>query len=95
MEKPYYVVAGNYGQFRAYLMKQNPRVNCRYVSEVDVVRGQRDIRGVFIGTWYERNDIFSILVCLHMANKDNEKSAEAIIKANDYQINMKRMKAYP
>jgi hypothetical protein len=95
MEKPYYVVAGTYEEFRAYLMKQNPRVNCRYVSAVDVVRGQSDIRGVFIGTWYERDDINSILVCLHMANKDNEKSAEAIIKANDYQINMKRMKAYP
>jgi hypothetical protein len=95
MEKPYYVVAGTYEEFRAYLMKQNPRVNCRYVSAVDVVRGQSDIRGVFIGTWYERDDINSILVCLHMANKDNEKSAEAIIKAKLLKTNMKRMKAFP
>jgi hypothetical protein len=95
MEKPYYVVAGTYEEFRAYLMKQNPRVNCRYVSAVDVVRGQSDIRGVFIGTWYGRNDINAILVHLHMANKDNEKSAAAIIEANDYQMKIKRMKAYP
>jgi hypothetical protein len=89
MEKPFYVVAGNYDQFRAYLMKQNPRVNCRYVSAVDVVRGQSDIRGIFIGTWYERSDITSILVSLHMANRDNEPSAKAIIEANNYLLKMK------
>jgi hypothetical protein len=89
MEKPFYVVAGNYDQFRAYLMKQNPRVNCRYVSEVDVLRGQSDIRGIFIGTWYKRSDITSILVSLHMANRDNEPSAAAIIEANNYLLKMK------
>jgi hypothetical protein len=89
MEKPFYVVAGNYDQFRAYLFKQNPRVNCRYVSAVDVVRGQSDIRGIFIGTWYERSDITSILVSLHMANRDNEPSAKAIIEANNYLLKMK------
>jgi hypothetical protein len=89
MEKPFYVVAGNYDQFRAYLFKQNPRVNCRYVSAVDVVRGQSDIRGIFIGTWYERSDITSILVSLHMANRDNEPSAAAIIEANNYLLKMK------
>jgi hypothetical protein len=70
-------------------MKQNPRVNCRYVSAVDVVRGQSDIRGIFIGTWYERSDITSILVSLHMANRDNEPSAAAIIEANNYLLKMK------
>jgi hypothetical protein len=89
MEKPFYVVAGNYDQFRAYLMKQNPRVNCRYVSEVDVLRGQSDIRGIFIGTWYKRSDITSILVSLHMANRDNEPSAAAIIEANNYLLKLK------
>ena len=96
--KPYFVVAGNYDEYRYWVnnaRRSDSETDYRYVDGLDNIRGQRDIRGVFIGTWYERNDIFSILVCLHMANKDNEKSAAAIIEANDYQMKIKRMKAYP
>jgi hypothetical protein len=91
--KPYFVVAGNYEQYRNWMniaRRSDSGTDYRYVDGVDNIRGQSDIRGIFIGTWYKRHDITSILVCLHMANRDNEPSAAAIIEANNYLLKMKK-----
>jgi hypothetical protein len=90
--KPYFVVAGNYDEYRYWVnnaRRSGSGTDYRYVDGLDNIRGQSDIRGIFIGTWYKRSDITSILVSLHMANRDNEPSAAAIIEANNYLLKLK------
>ena len=90
--KQYFIVAGNYEEYRNWVTiarRSGSGADYRYVNSLDNIRGQSDIRGIFIGTWYKRHDITSILVSLHMANRDNEPSAKAIIEANNYLLKMK------
>ena len=92
---PYFVVAGNYSQFANYVKEKvnsvGSRLDYRYVDGPQDLRGYSDVRGVFVGTWYEKANITDILVHLHIANRDNEQSCEAIIKANSIVKKLKGM----
>ena len=75
-----YIIAGNHIQYLNWLNKQT-NIHCQYVGGPDILRGIRDPHGVFIGTWYERKDIYNILVQLVAASRvDNP----ALRKALDY-----------
>jgi hypothetical protein len=50
------------------------------VYGTDYFRGKRNVKGVFIGTWYKRTDIFDILIGLSVCNsEDNFLFPQAVI----------------
>jgi hypothetical protein len=85
MQISYYIVAGNFEQYKRWLNdpNRNPMVKYLYLHSKDVIRGMQNVRGKLIGTWWMRNDITDILTYLHMANRDNSESCSQIIKANE------------
>jgi hypothetical protein len=74
-----YVIAGNYNQYKTWLIhnEYEPFV-WNYVSDSQMIRGIQNPTGVFIGTWYERPDIQSILTTLVIATKTTN---DGIMKA--------------
>jgi hypothetical protein len=80
----YFVIAGNYQQFQEYQRKGYSDdillyQNLVYVSSIDVLRGIRNPKGVFIGTWYKREDIGDILMQLRLAGVEYEKINEIML----------------
>ena len=74
-----YIIAGNYDQYCTWAADKMSVNNCRYVSSINVLRGIRDPHGVFIGTWYERKDIYDILLILLTASSvENTEIRKAI-----------------
>jgi hypothetical protein len=79
----YYVIAGNMKQHRAFVDKKTaeaidqnkPYYNFYYVTGPDALRGVRNPKGYFIGTWRDRADIRNIItqfiVCADDADKRN------------------------
>lgn len=62
MDQIKYVIAGNVMQYNNYVRSNRLYLlDRRYVSGVDSIRGLSDISGVFIGTWYDREDIMDII----------------------------------
>lgn len=69
------------------------------VGSIDTIRGYRDINGVFVGTYYNRDDIWDIITYISVRkNKDivstlPEKHRELLkvtpttLKSSDYQYN--------
>lgn len=72
-----YIVAGNFGEYQNYVNRKidemdspsAPKVLYRYVSDVNILRGLSEIRGLYIGSYAQRRDIEEI------------KQAIAVIKA--------------
>lgn len=62
-----YVVAGTYDQYVNYARTKTDDVFYIYVSGPDMLRGLRDPKGVFIGTWMDRPDIEDIVLNLRLA----------------------------
>jgi hypothetical protein len=56
-----FVIAGTQNEFQYYMRGKVFNKNYVYVSRSDTLRGNRDIHGVFIGTWRQRTDIVEIL----------------------------------
>jgi hypothetical protein len=85
MQITYYIVAGNFEQYKHWLNEpnRNPMMKYLYLHSKDIISGVKNVRGMLIGTWWMRSDITDILVYLHMANRDNPQSCEQIIKANE------------
>jgi hypothetical protein len=81
-----YIIAGNHMQYMSWLSKQK-NIHCQYVGIPDVLRGIENPHGVFIGTWYERKDMYDILIQLVAASRvDNP----ALRKAIDYYESRKK-----
>lgn len=86
MEK-LFIIAGNYDQFRAWrsnhinligetlILKQN----LIYVHDVHNLRGYREPHGLFIGTWYQRADIESIILQLQVAGSITPARAQELL----------------
>ena len=62
-----YVVAGTYAQYLLYTRTKTDDKFYIYVSGPDMLRGLRDPKGVFIGTWMDRPDIEDIVLNLRLA----------------------------
>ena len=64
-----YIVAGNYQEYKFFINKKkiDPK-DFVYVSNADMLRGQKDIHGYYIGSWRNREDIDSIKLSIEIAN---------------------------
>jgi len=52
-----FIIAGNHQQFLNYVRDKGNRSSFIYVSDATMLIGYHQPHGVFIGTWYEREDI--------------------------------------
>ena len=71
-----YVIAGDLNEFNAWHEKSKSKYSCAgfcYLSHADNLIGQKNVRGIFIGTWYERNDIGDIMNNLYLMCSDQEQ----------------------
>lgn len=55
-----YIVAGNYNEFSEYILKKYFDKFYCYVDSPDKLRGVRNPKGFFIGSWRNRKDIAEI-----------------------------------
>lgn len=72
-----FIISGNYNQFKEWKSRNYPELltngqiqslqDIVYVGSVDNLKGHREPHGLFIGTWYQRNDIEYILTQLQIA----------------------------
>jgi len=60
-----FVIAGNNHEYSNYIRDKN-RPDYFYVSGIDYLKGYRQPRGVFIGTWYLRQDAADIIYQLRV-----------------------------
>lgn len=89
MSEIIYIVAGNVHQFNDYVNKKTQEAirNCTpykkyvYVSHPDTLRGLSSIKGFFIGTWRDRNDIDEIREAISII-KTKMKMSNAMVFPN-------------
>ena len=81
-----WVVAGNSEEYMRWITANgHDRMEWRYVSTDDVLRGHTDPHGIFIGTYYMRTDIRLILMQLQISTHGtNEALRGAWAKAEIY-----------
>lgn len=77
-----WVVAGNFNEFERYRLEKvmTPNTDFFYVSNANSLRGQRNISGVFYGSWKDRKDIDELIRVLYVIQSGTEK-VEGIRKA--------------
>jgi hypothetical protein len=73
-----FIIAGNYEQFREYQRKDTSSDILVYVSSIDTLRGMREPKGKFIGTWYRREDINKIIYQLSAAGSLSQEKREKL-----------------
>jgi hypothetical protein len=72
MNDKYYVIAGDYNQFRTFILRKATEMavdghsfitlsHFVYVGEPESLKGVRNPRGFFVGTWRKRTDLKYIL----------------------------------
>jgi hypothetical protein len=75
MNDKYYVIAGNHEEFKAFILRKamemtidgNTSISLSdfvYVSGPETIKGLRNPRGFFFGTWRKRTDLKYILPSL-------------------------------
>lgn len=84
-----YIVAGNLSQFNSYVNSKNDDACYLYVNSRDMLLGLKDINGMFIGTWYDRPDIFDIISQLCIVQN---KTAGKIVGVKNYQLLMNKLR---
>lgn len=85
-----YVITGSYTQAKDWISKdlavrKSLGEECstrdyRYVDDASIIRGVRNPRGVFAGTWKSRSDIHGIITQLLVATDENAPSIEVLRK---------------
>lgn len=66
---PIHIVAGNFQEFQNFVIRKRQKgfnFNYEYVSNVDSIRGLDRIRGLYIGTYKERQDLSQIQEFIHI-----------------------------
>jgi len=85
MNQRYFIVCGNYEQFRDFSKKKHQELTNSGIlveitdfiyATVDSIRGHRNPRGWFYGTWRERSDIGDILTLLMVST---DKPSETLL----------------
>jgi|LakMenE18May11ns_1017448.scaffolds.fasta_scaffold9943154_4 hypothetical protein len=67
MHKTTFVIAGNFREYVEYKAKKAwSNTSFRFVANKDSLRGQKNLDGVAIGTWYKRHDIKDILFAIFL-----------------------------
>ena len=86
-----YVIAGKMSEFIDWLNRNNMSVkDWRYLGDVDFLRGQSEVHGIFIGTWRERQDMSQIFSVLLTMQSTNPGISRAFL---EYQIYLKEKNA--
>ena len=62
-----FIVSGNHDEFLSYKNTLDA-IDAIYVSSIHVLKGSVNIHGKFIGTWYKRVDIPTVV--LYLASKE-------------------------
>jgi hypothetical protein len=85
----YWIIAGTWNEYEDYvrdIRRNHPerleQYTYRYVNDPIMLRGQRDIEGSFIGTWYlkpEATQIWAIIRASHV--NPNTKRTLGMLKA--------------
>ena len=75
-----FVVAGTYQEYRDWCMKNHHRTGATYVDNPSRLKGYNQPHGKFVGTWYERDDIYVILSLLKIAGSINDELYEALYR---------------
>lgn len=60
---PYFVIAGNYAEFQNFVIRKHIQglfFDYRYVGHPDQLRGLSQIRGCYVGTYANRQDLQEI-----------------------------------
>ena len=66
---PIHIVAGNFQEFQNFVIKKRQmgfHFEYKYVNSVDSIRGLDKIRGLYIGTYKEREDLSQIQEFIHI-----------------------------
>jgi len=61
-------------------MKNHHRTGATYVDNPSRLKGYNQPHGKFVGTWYERDDIYVILNLLKIAGSINDELYEALYR---------------
>jgi hypothetical protein len=98
MESKYYVIAGDYNQFQTFIRRKATEMAIAghtfitlshfvYVSGPESLRGVKNPRGFFFGTWRDRPDMREIFpVLLHQID-DESTSRKIMLRLMDEIIN--------
>lgn len=80
MKKRIYVVSGTHNEFMAYKLNKNDPENTNYiyVSKPEILRGMRDPKGVFYGSWRNRSDILEIVNHLRLYTTTDNPTLDRI-----------------
>lgn len=60
---PLWIIAGNRTEFEDFVIRKRVQglfFDYRYVSSADTIRGLNRIRGLYVGSYQERNDLAEI-----------------------------------
>ena len=70
----HFVVCGNVFEYDQYLKERqlDPHL-CAYVSSIGSIRGARNPKGIFTGTWWNRKDIIDVATVLIAQGADTVK----------------------
>lgn len=88
----YFVIAENYNQALTWTQLNKKRIyeqqglqpgRMKYVQSVETLRGIREPKGIFIGTWYKRPDIESIITQLQIADSILPRKAQELMNIVD------------
>ncbi len=66
-----FIVAGNYDEYKNYIKEKGTDNLYVYVYSPDQLRGLRDIKGFYIGSWRNRRDIEEIKMIIHHSKTQN------------------------
>jgi hypothetical protein len=75
----HFVVCGNVFEYDRYLKENqlDPHL-CAYVSSIDSIRGTRNPKGIFTGTWWKRKDTIDIIHTLLVQGANKKAMGNAI-----------------
>jgi hypothetical protein len=88
MHKTTFVIAGNFREYVEYKAKKAwSNTSFRFVANKDSLRGQKNLDGVAIGTWYKRHDIKDILFAIFLqANSPRKIKAYKELEKQYYNL---------
>ena len=69
MSEIYYIVAGHYSEFAAFKeRKSGDGHSYRYLHDINDIIGLRNIKGFYIGSWRNRQDIEHVIERIKITN---------------------------
>ena len=78
-----YIIAGHVSEYAAWLKRTKGLPHeYTYISDVNKLKGIEDPHGYFIGSWYNRQDIHTILI--ELLNRSRTTNKELINVTNLY-----------